>query len=102
MFSPVALVALLSALTPWASAQSATPAAPGLTFLYSLNCTLAPAYEMGYGPKGVRVAIPITGGTFSGPRLNGKPPSFFSIFCSKNSIIACTPFPIPIVIDIQP
>ncbi|KAL2268046.1 hypothetical protein VTJ83DRAFT_2892 [Remersonia thermophila] len=49
-----------------------TPTPPGLTFLYSLNCTLGAAYSVGSGPHGNRVVIPITGGTFKGPRLSGK------------------------------
>jgi hypothetical protein len=60
--------AALLALT--ALAQS-TPKAPGLTYLYSLNCTLGVPYSVGNGPHGNRVVIPITGGTFSGPRLKG-------------------------------
>ncbi|AEO67596.1 26b93eb9-0beb-4bf3-b428-2f1ddc3b0f6f [Thermothielavioides terrestris] len=61
----------------FASAASAakhakTPAAPGLTYLYSLNCTLGPSIAVGSGPHGTRTVIPITGGTFSGPRLSGK------------------------------
>lgn len=48
-----------------------TPAAPGLTYLYSLNCTLGQALPVGAGPHGTRTVIPITGGSFSGPRLSG-------------------------------
>ncbi|KAK4149242.1 hypothetical protein C8A00DRAFT_38163 [Chaetomidium leptoderma] len=54
------------------SALGATPAAPGLTYLYSLTCTLGQALDVGKGPHGTRTVIPITGGTFSGPRLSGK------------------------------
>ncbi|EAQ92020.1 hypothetical protein CHGG_00255 [Chaetomium globosum CBS 148.51] len=61
---------LLASVTSIASA--ATPAAPGLTYLYSLNCTLGQALPVGAGPHGTRTVIPITGGTFSGPRLSGK------------------------------
>ncbi|KAK4665143.1 uncharacterized protein QC763_510980 [Podospora pseudopauciseta] len=50
----------------------ATPRAPGLTFLYSLNCTLGASLPVGAGPNGNRVVIPITGGSFKGPRLSGK------------------------------
>jgi hypothetical protein len=39
--------------------------------LYSLNCTLGPSIAVGSGPHGTRTVIPITGGTFSGPRLSG-------------------------------
>lgn len=52
-------------------AQTATPEAPSLTYLYTLNCTLGTTIPIGTGPKGTRVAIPITGGTFSGPKLSG-------------------------------
>lgn len=74
MFSPVfSLTALFSALaTPWALAQGSTPSAPGLTFLYTLNCTLGTPLDIGYGPRGHRVAIPIIGGYFNGPRLSGN------------------------------
>ncbi|KAF3762238.1 hypothetical protein M406DRAFT_264650 [Cryphonectria parasitica EP155] len=58
---------------PSTFAQNATtPSAPGLTFLYSLNCTLGTTIDIGYGPKGHRVAIPITGGYFNGPRMSGN------------------------------
>lgn len=68
------LTALFSALAPWALAQNATtPSPPGLTFLYTLNCTLGTTIDIGYGPRGHRVAIPITGGYFNGPRMSGKP-----------------------------
>ncbi|KEY73872.1 hypothetical protein S7711_06082 [Stachybotrys chartarum IBT 7711] len=50
----------------------ATPPAPGLTFLYSLNCTLGASVNVGAGPRGSRTVIPITGGTFTGPRLTGR------------------------------
>lgn len=67
------LTSVLAALTPWTLAQNTTtPVAPGLTYLYTLNCTLAPPYIIGATPKGFRVAIPITGGYFNGPRLSGK------------------------------
>ncbi|KAH7625832.1 hypothetical protein SMAC4_12887 [Sordaria macrospora] len=49
-----------------------TPAPPGLNFLYSLNCTLGTAIPVGTGPRGSRIVIPITGGTFQGPKLKGK------------------------------
>lgn len=54
----------------------ATPPAPGLTFLYSLNCTLGASVNVGTGPRGSRTVIPITGGTFTGPRLTGMSTSW--------------------------
>jgi Protein of unknown function (DUF3237). len=54
-----------------------TPKPPGLKFLYSMNCTLATPIQVGAGPYGTRTVIPIVGGTFSGPQLNGMlTPSF--------------------------
>jgi hypothetical protein len=50
------------------------PKAPGLTFLYSVNITGGPTTTLGPGPRGIRFAVPILGGTFSGPKLNGIEP----------------------------
>lgn len=73
MFSHVVfLMSALAAFAPWTFAQNSTPAPPGLTYLYTLNCTLLPPYIIGAGPRGYRVAIPITGGYFNGPKLSGK------------------------------
>lgn len=57
-----------------------TPAPPGLNFLYSLNCTLGTAIPVGTGPRGSRIVIPITGGTFQGPKLKGGPRPIPSLF----------------------
>ncbi|KAK4111737.1 hypothetical protein N656DRAFT_711383 [Canariomyces notabilis] len=62
----------LSACATSVLASPQIPAAPGLTYLYSLNCTLGPSIQVGGGPHGTRVVIPIIGGTFSGPQLSGK------------------------------
>lgn len=73
MLPRILLLSLFSAFTPWTLAQNATtPSPPGLTFLYTLNCTLGTVLDIGYGPRGHRVAIPITGGYFKGPRLSGE------------------------------
>lgn len=61
-------------LLPWlvlAQNTSSTPTPPGLTYLYTLNCTLGEELDIGLGPRGHRVAIPITGGYFTGPRMSG-------------------------------
>lgn len=63
------------ALLSWlglAQNNTTTPAPPGLTYLYTLNCTLEEPYLIGAGPRGYRVALPITGGYFNGPRMSGK------------------------------
>jgi hypothetical protein len=48
--------------------------APGLTFLYSANSSIATPIVYGATPKGTRIAIPLTGGVFSGPKMNGMFP----------------------------
>ena len=45
---------------------------PKLEFACRLEVELAPIREMGQGRGGNRRIIPITGGTVTGPRLNGK------------------------------
>jgi feruloyl esterase len=44
---------------------------PPREFLYTVNATLGPRWTIGDTSRGSRVVIPITGGTFSGPRLRG-------------------------------
>ncbi|KAJ4294943.1 hypothetical protein N0V88_005182 [Collariella sp. IMI 366227] len=75
MFNPkIFLTALLFLTTSVVSdtLEVRAPAAPGLTYLYSVNCTLASPIPVGTGPHGTRLVIPIIGGTFSGPNLSGK------------------------------
>lgn len=45
--------------------------APGLEFVMEIRAICDPAYEVGLTPKGRRVVIPITGGSFEGPKLRG-------------------------------
>lgn len=73
---PVLLLAATGALAGRAQTPGppAAPKTPKLTFLYSLNCTLGPSLDVGATPVGSRVVIPITGGTFSGPKLSGTSP----------------------------
>ena len=68
------LTFLLGISASVASCAAAKPAPPGLTYLYSLNCTLAASLPVGAGPHGTRTVIPIVGGTFSGPRMSGIQP----------------------------
>jgi feruloyl esterase len=44
---------------------------PTLQFLYTVNTTLGTSWPIGDTGLGNRVVIPITGGTFSGPRMSG-------------------------------
>jgi hypothetical protein len=48
------------------------PSEPRLEFLYTLVAELAPPIPIGDIPHGQRLVIPVTGGTFEGPRLRGK------------------------------
>lgn len=67
---------LLCALAPRSlAAQSAAPAAPEapkLEFVFEELVTLGPSIHPGTTPFGDRNLVPITGGTFAGPRLKGK------------------------------
>ncbi len=40
-------------------------------FLFRMSATLAPPAMVPNGPNGTRVIVPITGGTVTGPRING-------------------------------
>ena len=71
------LLTIIFTLTASATAQtilapSTPPTPPGLEFLYTafVDCT-ASIYET-QGPRGIRKAIPIVGGNFTGPKLSGK------------------------------
>ena len=45
---------------------------PSLTRVYRLEATLGEALELGDLAHGRRRIVPLTGGTFAGPELNGK------------------------------
>jgi hypothetical protein len=47
------------------------PPAPGLTFLYTSYAECKNRLYTSQGPRGLRTAIPIIGGNFTGPRLRG-------------------------------
>jgi hypothetical protein len=51
------------------------PKPPGLKYMYSVNITAGPAYNIGVGPRGNRTVYPIAGGTVSGPAFSGTPSS---------------------------
>lgn len=48
-----------------------TPAGPETEFVMQLRVTLGQPFSVGDTPQGRRNVIPITGGTFEGPLLNG-------------------------------
>lgn len=63
---------MLLAMNCRLSAQIAVPKEqPTLDFVMQLRVTLGASYSLGQTPHGVRNVIPITGGTFEGPRLKG-------------------------------
>ena len=67
------LMASLLALVVAANAQPQAPKdTPQLEFAMQLRVTLGEVYTVGDTPHGRRIVIPITGGTFEGPRLKGK------------------------------
>ncbi|KAI0912696.1 hypothetical protein F4823DRAFT_633060 [Ustulina deusta] len=45
---------------------------PSLTHLCTINITTSAGISIGTIPAGTLVTIPITGGSFAGPKLNGK------------------------------
>jgi hypothetical protein len=45
---------------------------PHLTQVYRLEATLAQPLDLGETAQGQRRIVPLTGGTFTGPELNGK------------------------------
>ncbi|KAK2668498.1 hypothetical protein RAB80_015878 [Fusarium oxysporum f. sp. vasinfectum] len=64
-------------LTPLIIASNAILAAsqlmgtPSYEYLYTVNATLGERWPIGDYGQGSRVVIPITGGTFKGPKLSG-------------------------------
>ena len=68
-----ALAALLMA-TPLLAQQApgASQKDPGLEFAFEENVKLGEAIPVGDTARGSRLIIPITGGTFEGPRIRGE------------------------------
>ena len=68
--------AVLSALSLFVLAGSASaaeaPKPPAVTFAFEEVATLGPVQVVGETPNGRRQSIPITGGTFSGPGIQGR------------------------------
>ncbi|KAF2129691.1 hypothetical protein P153DRAFT_340818 [Dothidotthia symphoricarpi CBS 119687] len=54
------------------STNITVPAAPALEYLYTALVDCEARVFTSQTPKGLRTAIPIVGGNFTGPRLNGK------------------------------
>jgi hypothetical protein len=73
LINALAFVGMVSGQTavPDAAKPPAGPKAPGLTFLYTLNITGGTPVDIGVGPRGQRLVIPIASGTIAGPRFKG-------------------------------
>jgi hypothetical protein len=65
----VAMGTVLPALT---RASESAVRVPKCELLYECDATLSPAVELGKTVEGQRRIIPITGGTFLGPRIRGE------------------------------
>ena len=65
----IILFALLMTVALTSYAQTFTPKdTPQLEFVMQLRVTLGQMYSVGDTPRGKRNVIPITGGTFEGPK----------------------------------
>ena len=72
MKKTIAIIAVLLAFTLNAGAQVEVPKdTPQLEFALQLKVTLGEAYSCGETQHGRRTIIPITGGTFEGPKIKG-------------------------------
>ncbi|MEL0210646.1 MAG: DUF3237 family protein, partial [Novosphingobium sp.] len=67
----VGFAALSGAATALASDGPSAPP-PTLTYAFTVSASLAPPVEQGEVDSGRTRFIPITGGTVSGPALNGR------------------------------
>ncbi len=64
-------IAFLTLLSFGANAQNNAPKPPELEYVMELKVTCDAAFSCGQTSRGERVVIPITGGTFEGPKLKG-------------------------------
>jgi len=60
-----------SAVTAVAAADAPAIGAPGMRFAFEVRALITAAVVVGQSAYGLRRLIPITGGSFSGPRLKG-------------------------------
>lgn len=79
--APLSLLMLLTLLLPGVEVCGQTEvegggepefAPPALEFVMELRVTCGEPYDCGTGSSGRRVVIPITGGTFAGPKVRGE------------------------------
>lgn len=71
MLAPIFSLLTLAA-SVMAGVQKTGPPKPDLTYLFTVNITSAPSISFGTTPFGPREFVPITGGTFSGPKVAGE------------------------------
>ena len=64
-------IAFFALLSFGANAQNNAPKPPELEYVMELKVTCDAAFSCGQTSRGERVVIPITGGTFEGPKLKG-------------------------------
>lgn len=48
------------------------PTAPALDYEFTVDATLGPQQVVGGGPYGLRIVVPVVGGTVQGNRVNGE------------------------------
>ena len=65
-------IALLSLSFSAQAIDPPYPEGPGLEFVCELRVNCDPGYNVGKTAHGIRNVIPIVGGTFSGPDMNGE------------------------------
>jgi hypothetical protein len=71
---PTFLITATTALPQTSSSSGSlghNPAPPALTFLYTSFVNITTPINVGVGPRGDRLVIPIVGGNFTGPKLAG-------------------------------
>jgi hypothetical protein len=71
----VQALSIVATVLASAKAQNATNPVvpPSMTLLYTMACDLGESLSINSPPTGLqRLAIPIIGGTFKGPRVSGK------------------------------
>lgn len=82
-------LAAFAALATSIMAAEEAPVPPQMTLLYSMEALLGERFSLGPIPTGEeRIVIPIVGGTFKGPKLNGMLASI-PRFCVATAVGRC-------------
>ncbi|CCC11855.1 unnamed protein product [Sordaria macrospora k-hell] len=90
LFLPQGVFGAAEALAP-APVKDKYPKPPKLEFLYTVNITGGETYNVGNGPNGLRLVVPILNGTFAGPRLKGTvvpAGGDWALFRKDNTLVA--------------